>query len=1240
MSRTSSNLWPFVAQHHLALLARGHRSSVVDGTVLFADVSGFTALSERLERRGREGAELMSDLLGAIFGPMLDLAMARGGDLLGYGGDALLLLFTGPDHGRQAVATAGELLGVLGRRTPAHRAAGRVTLTMSMGAESGPVALFAAGSGLTQLIAAGPVLDLALTAEAQADGGELLVGPRLARTLGRTRPYGRGLRLISQYPEVVPSGPSPRHPDQEAHAEGALASALSSYLALEGRFGEHRPVTACFVKHCFEVDPDSTSSRRRAARRLDRITDAVLGLCERHALTLVTPDALVGAVKFSIVGGAPVARGDSVDASIAFALDLLAAVGDAVSIGINQGTVFCGEIGGRDRRVYAVLGDAMNLAARVMSRAQPGEALIEAHTASTARVTPGLHAIEPFAAKGKRELVHAFRLAKTSGPTPDRPTELLGREAELQALSTAWAEASAGRSISVAIEAPPGLGKSSLLQAWLEQHRLPRVLQVRGGRLARLSPFLALSIGLREHLGLADTPDDDLLIALDRVIDERAPAVSRWRGLLALALGSSDATESQSPVSDERLRTERLHEALAALLAPPGAALVLAVDDAQWLDDASEAALIHLAKRGTGGVVAITAIRAGEASVLAELAEHHIDLRPLTDGVARRIVRSRAPTPLPIERVEEIVRRADGNPLFLAALATSGADRTLPGTVEEAIRSELDRLPPSTRRTLGDLAVLGSTASEALVTAVLGEQVGRTLGSIGADDFIRVDDGETTFVHPLRREVAYEAMPFRDRRAAHARALDYLLALDEPPSSLVALHAWNSNAYADTWKWARLAAAEPSARFAPATAAEHLEWAVASGRRVRGLAVDERAAVLDELGDTYERLGRFIDAERMFRSALSLDGDDTRTVRRMCRVARQCEQQGELSRGLTWARRAGRIAAPASASTQALPWRAETSLLFRSGDLHPALTANDVAMHLAAAAGDQEMLVQTYRMAGTIKELMGLDGVRDLRRAIDLSTAIDDHQSAAWAFGNLGAALYDRGQWTEATERYASCRTLAAGIGDTMAAATASNNMAEILSDQGHLAAAEAFFADALDVFEGAGYRIGRAVALGNLGRVHRRSGELARAAVELDASIDEFGSIGADDFVTDMRLRRVELELARDQIDQATHELEGALIGDHDDDIGPLRAAAHRLAAIVAVRQGDHEHAAVELRTAAAIAKQARYRYEGTLTLEIAVLSGIDGAARSPTRLKAKLDDLGIVDTGQRMLLKDSLDG
>ncbi len=80
----------------------------VEGTLVFVDISGFTALTERLARKGKIGAELMRDTLDGVFTALLDEAYDWGAGLLKWGGDALLLLFDGPDHEARAAEPPGR----------------------------------------------------------------------------------------------------------------------------------------------------------------------------------------------------------------------------------------------------------------------------------------------------------------------------------------------------------------------------------------------------------------------------------------------------------------------------------------------------------------------------------------------------------------------------------------------------------------------------------------------------------------------------------------------------------------------------------------------------------------------------------------------------------------------------------------------------------------------------------------------------------------------------------------------------------------------------------------------------------------------------------------------------------------------------------------------------------------------------------------------------------------------------
>ena len=231
--------------------APGALHRTVDGTLVFADVSGFTALTERLSRQGRIGAEEIVEALNRVFGPMLTIAAARGGELLKFGGDALLFLFRGPDHPEQACDAAVEMRASLRAAAAVPTSAGRFSLSMSVGVHAGDIELFLVGSPTRELLVLGPGANAVARAEKAAEAGEVVVSPataaRLARNAVRARDDG-ALLLRRRRPHTAPR--PRRHPHRPAHdpMPTLFPTALGQFLAPGPPDPEHRVATIAFVR--------------------------------------------------------------------------------------------------------------------------------------------------------------------------------------------------------------------------------------------------------------------------------------------------------------------------------------------------------------------------------------------------------------------------------------------------------------------------------------------------------------------------------------------------------------------------------------------------------------------------------------------------------------------------------------------------------------------------------------------------------------------------------------------------------------------------------------------------------------------------------------------------------------------------------------------------------------------------------------------------------------------------------
>lgn len=421
---------------------------VVDGSLVFADVSGFTALSERLARKGRQGAEELTETLSRCFGDLLRVAYDAGGSLIKFGGDALLLLFDGDDHASRACASALGMRSTMAETGRVHTTVGDVRLRMSVGVHSGEVHLFRVGRSHRELVITGPAASAVVDMEGTAAAGEIVVSSATAAQVPSAfvgAPKGPGFLLRSVNVDV-PAVPTPA-PSASAGVAEAVPVALRDHLLDGAAESEHRHVSIAFV-HFDNVDAVVAEQGPEAlAAALDALVGDVQDAADEHGVTFLASDVDHDGGKLILVTGAPRA----IDDGEGRMLRCLRRIADGprllpVRIGVNHGHVFVGAVGPPFRRTYTVMGDAVNLAARVMAKAAPGQVLATAAVVDGAATTFDAAPLEPFMVKGKREPVRAFAVGAAGARRAETAAlPLEGREAELLALSAALERAQGPR---------------------------------------------------------------------------------------------------------------------------------------------------------------------------------------------------------------------------------------------------------------------------------------------------------------------------------------------------------------------------------------------------------------------------------------------------------------------------------------------------------------------------------------------------------------------------------------------------------------------------------------------------------------------------------------------------------------------------------------------------------------------------------------------------------------------------
>jgi class 3 adenylate cyclase/tetratricopeptide (TPR) repeat protein len=1210
---------------------------VVSGSVIFADVSGFTALSERLARRGKVGAEQLTDLLDTAFDRLLSAAYGYGGDLLAFGGDALFLLFDGDGHASRADATAQALLHALRSRPRDQSEMRGVRLGISIGVDTGPVYLFKVGICFQQLLAIGPTVTGVLRLEQSAGTGELNAGDS----------FRRALEFDAR---------SPAEGWSAASATNLLASRADDLLDARvrthvrgGSVPEHRSATTCFIK----ADGTDELLHRNTIETVHAVLEALIShtqtVAERHEVALLEADVYPDGLKLLMTAGVPIAAGDDLDRMISAAREIVAFDSPlSLRAGLHAGRLFAGTIGSAQRRSFTVMGEAVNLAARLMAHAPTGEVLATDSSLKAARSRYDHVSLAPFKVKGLTAPVHASLVKRPQERAARSPNvQAVGRDAELALLEDAWATARSGSGCAVEIVGEAGIGKTTLAQALLDVVPDAAVHRIHGRVYGTNRAYLAVTHMLLQLAAIdPDTDERARARLLEEWLHAVAPELLPWRPLIAIVFGTQCSPTPETAALAPEFRGSRLAAVIRDLLTKviQGAA-VFFVDDAHWLDPASRELLRVIGHSVSSRPWLLLITRRPAQGVFELPSDMPVDSLHLASLNADALIRlsdnALSATPLPKTTVDAIVHRSAGNPFFLRELLAAAQHRAideLPQTIEGLLASEVDTLSPRDRQVLRQAAVLGDEFDSGLFAEVVGPELAHETRP-RLERFLLQDGSRTVFRHGLLREAAYGGLPFRHRTELHlnvAHRIESRVADPRERAEELALHYFEGRAFESALHYNRIAATRAREDLAPLEAASYLERAAACARTLKRPA-HERAQLEEERADVEERAGRYENAESALRRARRLVDDDPISEARLLQKLGWIRQtQGRLSSALSLYTRASRlIDAVDSSEVRALREDlqvARAGIKERQGRLRECIALLEASLPGLRQRGNAKTLAHAeFLLDSALSDLGRADDHAHAYDALHVYRTLGDRHGEMLVLNNLGVEVYFEGRWSASRELYEQSFRAATAIGAAVEAATVSNNIGEILSDQGHFADAEVHFREALRVWRGAPYSLGVALATSNLGRLATRSGESEHPQKLLDDAERIFTMIGAQPFVIEVRGRRAEALLSQGFVDDALTLVRVLSAAQLTDEPRPLLATwLPRLEACARFRRGEVAEAERAFAVSELEARAADLPFELALTLEATAI--VNGS--SSVEASTIFEQLGVIRTSTLALL------
>jgi len=746
----------------------------------------------------------------------------------------------------------------------------------------------------------------------------------------------------------------------ERFCGGCGASAPTAPVAAETGAGERRQVAILFA----DLSGFSELSKRLDAEDLRRVIESFYARADAAIAALGgTVDKHIGDAVMALFG-APVAHGDDALRAARAALDIharLAGFADPMGqpltahIGVANGEVVAGGIGER----YTVLGDAVNLAARLVALAGPGETVISDELARGLGGRILATALPPTSVKGFAEPVRAWRLERLEASRrPAAP--YVGREAE-RAMLGGLIDAcrTAGRVVLLRGEA--GMGKSRLLE------ETERAAQEKGfaAHKAQLLDFGAgrgegaLASLASSLLGIPPGGDGTEARAAAARAEAAGLIAPDARFLLHQLLDLGDDAEGQAlyGAMDNETRKHRRRALVAGLidrLARRQPQLV-AIEDIHWADaDLVEDLAAIAATTAQAPVLLVMTTRPERDPIdgawrakLHGAAVSAIDLAPLGRDESQALARGMLDDDDP--RIAACIDRAGGNPFFLEQLLHHtgvAASAAVPASVQSLVHGRVDRLTPAQKQALQAASVLGQRFALEPLRQLAGEAV-RECAALVELHLLRPDDAGFAFIHALVRDGVYGSLLKTRRRELHRTAAAWFathdpllraqhLDLAEDPAAVAAY----------------LAAAEAQA------ASYRPDEALALA--LRGLALEggdaaPRAALASLAGELLQGLGRTEEAVAAFRTAADLAAAGAPRLRAWIGLVNGLSVLDWLDEALALLDRAEAEAAASGLLTEEARLHGlRGNILFPRGELERCLAEHSRALELATRAGAVE----------------------------------------------------------------------------------------------------------------------------------------------------------------------------------------------------------------------------------------------------------------------------------------------
>jgi len=1111
--------------HFIYEKAKDHQDNgAFPAVTMFVDISGFTQMTEELMQGGDEGAEILSSILNTIFNPMVDAIYDTGGFIATFAGDAFTAIFpiAGAEnqYGIHVLGCAEQIQHIFRDHGQRKTKFGTFHLKAKVGLSFGQVEWGIIGTDLKAYFFRGEAIDDCAASEHQTYTGEIVVDEPFAirwcdpqkvetESVGNTHYRLLAVAHPAEKPPPTPLPPVTRDvlslflPDSvlDLNQMGEFRNAISVFISFEG-ISTH-PELETFIAMLLHY----TQTFAGYFNKIDFGDKGSVALC---------------------VFGAPVAYEKNIERALDFALSLKTDVthhdklkGLNIRFGITYGTVYAGIIGGEKRCEYTIIGDMVNLSARLMMKAPFGEIWV---SEAIYHMTAGTHELEPagtYTFKGKSEALPVYRLkSKQRYVSRTFTGKFVGRQQEMEQANTMFQPlfhqkfGGAGY-----IYGEAGVGKSRFV--WELKHRYDTFkwlyLPCDGILKKPFNPFSHLFMEyfqqnpehpLEQKRSHFEQIYHQLITSLDEQTAGGKPHVSyqmrqavqkeliRLRSVIAGFLGITypgslyEQLEPKLRYENTLYAFKEIFKAM-SLIQP----VVLELEDSQWIDSDSTKALQVLCRNIEAFPIFLLIVSRYQddgtpPKLPLDAKSSEIDLNTLSREGISELAADILQGQLSETLIENLHSQTQGNPFFIeqtllyfreAEIIQMDSQRqiwemvkageSIPSTINDLLVARIDRLSDKLKEVVQTAAVLGREFEVTLLSAVLRNQEIEYQLKEGEKENIWsvLSELKYIFSHSLLQDTVYRMQLKNQLRSLHklvAEAIETLFPNDSRYYGELAFHYEKADVRDKTIEYLHKAGNYADQTYENQRALEFFDkllsiWDEQPEEARDAGEIKRYIEILLRKGKILQRIGNRQAEEATYQKSLEL----AQKLNNPTLIGRSIAQVGKLE--------------------------------YLKGNFEGALNQFETALSYLDPETDTTTIASVVGMIAAVYSYQNKtdEAIANFEKAIQLYQEEGDQKELASVIGNLGLIYWQMGDYKKAMDYYNQQLQLSERIGFKEGIAKAYVNIGTVHYKRGDYEQAMLNYERRRKLGEELGDKFGIAIALANMGNIYKDKGDYPNAA-------------------------------------------------------------------------------------------------------------------------------------------------